>query len=316
MSSERDAAWATCATRAILGLMLLFAGWDKIVQVGILEFARGRFVVPVSGPLPDWLLGLMGAFVSLSELMLGALLLAGLWTSAALCATGAFLIVTMAGYGVSGLLWPDGPTAMSADVVNSYVMPRAGLLLLLLWLPRRVDAYTVDALLTHARSAAASLRWDAEAMARQRAWALLLARTLLGVLFFVAGINKVFLMGAVVHARTLFVDRYADTLLPVWGLWASGTSIPFIELASGALVLLGCWTRLALGAQGAILVLVTFGHLYLQPNYVFNSFVLTRTALMAFVLLLPEAADRYSIDQRLRRARHTLPAMQSEANIA
>src|SRR5512144_1563914 len=112
-----------------------------------------------------------------------------------------------------------------------------------------------------------------------RAWAIVIARALLGLGFFVGGLHKVFTMGAVEHARSLFVVPYAHTILPIWSLWASGTVIPFFELAAGALVLIGLWTRPALLVLGVILVIVTFGHLLLEPSFVANYFILPRSGL-------------------------------------
>ena len=93
-----------------------------------------------------------------------------------------------------------------------------------------------------------------------RAWAILFARLVLGLIFFMAGVMKVFQLGPLEHARKYFLP-FSDTFLPIWSLWAVGVTIPFIELISGALVLLGLRTRDALIALGMVLVIVTFGHL-------------------------------------------------------
>jgi hypothetical protein len=55
----------------------------------------------------------------------------------------------------------------------------------------------------------------------------------LGLIFFMAGWWKTFDLGPAEHARRLFVEPYADTWLPVWLLWASGTMIPIVELVAG-----------------------------------------------------------------------------------
>ena len=54
-----------------------------------------------------------------------------------------------------------------------------------------------------------------------RAWALLFARLILGLIFFMAGVMKVFQLGPLNHARKYFLP-FADTFLPVWSLWATG----------------------------------------------------------------------------------------------
>ena len=46
-----------------------------------------------------------------------------------------------------------------------------------------------------------------------RAWALLFARLILGLIFFMAGVSKVFQLGPIEHARKYFLP-FADTFLP------------------------------------------------------------------------------------------------------
>src|SRR5438309_8936652 len=125
-----------------------------------------------------------------------------------------------------------------------------------------------------------------------RSWALLFARLVLGLIFFMAGLYKVFQLGPLQHARKYFLP-YADTLLPVWSLWATGVVIPFVELIAGGLVILGLRTREALVALGAVLAIVTFGHLLKEPLYEFHTHVIPRLALLLFIFLLPR--DRKSV---------------------
>lgn len=134
-----------------------------------------------------------------------------------------------------------------------------------------------------------------------RGWAILIARLILGFIFFMAGVWKVFSLGPLEHARRLFVEPYAATFLPRWALWATGTVVPFIELMAGALLLVGFRTRIALLALGGVLVLVTFGHLVLEPLYEFHTHVIPRTALLLFLLLMPRGEDRLSVDAWLDR---------------
>ncbi|HEX9629391.1 MAG TPA: DoxX family protein [Pyrinomonadaceae bacterium] len=133
-----------------------------------------------------------------------------------------------------------------------------------------------------------------------RSWALLFARLVLGLIFFMAGVWKVFRLGPLEHARKYFLP-FADSFLPVWSLWFTGTVIPFIELIAGALLILGLRTREALIALGAVLVVVTFGHLLKDPLYEFHTHVIPRLALLLFVLLLPREDDRLSLDHFIRR---------------
>jgi uncharacterized membrane protein YphA (DoxX/SURF4 family) len=134
-----------------------------------------------------------------------------------------------------------------------------------------------------------------------RAWALLLARLILGLIFFMAGVYKVFQMGPVAHAAKWFVGPYVGTFLPAWALWAAGVTVPLVELGAGALTLLGLRTRDALLALGGVLVLVTFGHLLAEPLYEFHTHVIPRLALVLYILSLPRDEDRFSLDAWLDR---------------
>lgn len=141
---------------------------------------------------------------------------------------------------------------------------------------------------------------SAGAGGRDRAWAILFARLVLGFIFFMAGVYKVFEMGPAGHARKWFLP-FSDTFLPVWSLWAVGVTIPFVELVAGGLLLVGWRIREALLGLGAVLVIVTFGHLLHEPLYPFHEHVIPRLALLVFVLAMPRGDDRWSLDALLRR---------------
>ena len=131
------------------------------------------------------------------------------------------------------------------------------------------------------------------------AWAIFFARGVLGLIFFMAGVWKVFQLGPAGHVRRYFLP-YQDTFLPTWSLWLVGSVIPFVELLGGALVLIGWRTRAALISLGLVLVVVTFGHLLKEPLYPFHEHVIPRLALLLFVLVMPQTADRLSLDHFLR----------------
>ena len=135
-----------------------------------------------------------------------------------------------------------------------------------------------------------------------RAWAILFARLVLGLIFFMAGVMKVFQLGPLNHARKYFLP-FVDTFLPVWSLWIMGVVIPFVELVAGAMVILGLRVRDALVALGFVLAVVTFGHLLHAPLYEFHTHVIPRLALLLFVLLLPRENDLFSLEHLFRRAR-------------
>jgi len=131
-------------------------------------------------------------------------------------------------------------------------------------------------------------------------WAILFARLVLGLIFFMAGEWKVFQLGPFEHVRKFFLP-FSDTFLPVWSLWLVGVVIPFVELIAGALVILGFRVREALISLGFVLAVVTFGHLLKEPLYEFHTHVIPRLALLLFILMLPREDDRFSVDYLLAR---------------
>jgi uncharacterized membrane protein YphA (DoxX/SURF4 family) len=134
-----------------------------------------------------------------------------------------------------------------------------------------------------------------------RAWALLFARLVLRLIFFMAGVGKVFQLGPLEHARKYFLP-FSDTFLPIWSLWFVGVTIPIIELVAGALLILGLRIRDSLIALGFVLVIVTFGHLLHEPLFNFSGHVIPRLALLLFLLWSPREYDRFCLDQALLRA--------------
>jgi len=142
-----------------------------------------------------------------------------------------------------------------------------------------------------------------ESRSLDRVWAILFARLVLGLIFFMAGEWKVFQLGPLEHTRKFFLP-FSDTFLPIWSLWATGVAIPFVELVAGALVILGLRTREALIALGLVLAVVTFGHLLKEPLYEFHTHVIPRLALLLFILLLPREDDRFAVDYLLARRKN------------
>jgi len=142
----------------------------------------------------------------------------------------------------------------------------------------------------------------AEKKSFDRSWALLFARLVLGLIFFMAGEWKVFDLGPLEHARKYFLP-FSDTFLPIWSLWTVGTIIPFVELIAGAMVILGLYLRPALIALGSVLAIVTFGHLLKEPLYEFHTHVIPRLALLLFIFMIPAAEDRFSLDHPISRRR-------------
>ena len=116
-----------------------------------------------------------------------------------------------------------------------------------------------------------------------------------------AGYWKCFELTPVGHTQRFFLEAYQDTWIPTVLLWATGLSIPAIELVAGALVILGFRTRLALIALGFVLVIVTYGHTLVEPLFSTQGHIFPRGVFLLAALALPEEEDRLSIDSWLAR---------------
>ena len=132
-------------------------------------------------------------------------------------------------------------------------------------------------------------------------WVRLFARIMLGLIFFMAGVYKVFVMTPLGHATTYFTEPYADTWIPHFLLLATGVAVPIVELIAGAMLLVGLRVRDALLGLGAVLLLVTYGHLLKEPLFSITSHILPRSILLATVFLLPPDEDRLALDAWLAR---------------
>lgn len=132
-------------------------------------------------------------------------------------------------------------------------------------------------------------------------WAVFLARLHLGLLFFMPGIHRVFQLGPLGHARRFFVEPYADSVLPTWSLWLVGTTVPFVELVAGGLLLIGLWRKGALVILGIELAVITFGHLLAEPFWAMHSHVFPRLALLLFLLAAGLHRDRWAWDLHKER---------------
>ena len=134
-------------------------------------------------------------------------------------------------------------------------------------------------------------------------WAIFTTRWVLGLIFLMAGWSKCFELSPKGHAEKYFINRYDSTWIPDWLLWATGTSIPVLELLAGLLVCLGLLRIVAYVTLGAILVTVTYGHLLLEPLYETTSHIFPRLVLLVFVLVAPRAYDVLSLDYLIRYIR-------------
>ena len=134
-----------------------------------------------------------------------------------------------------------------------------------------------------------------------RGWARFFAREIVGFLFFMAGYWKCFTLTPVGHTERFFLEAYETTWIPTVLLWATGLSIPVVELVAGGLVILGFRTREALVALGFVLVIVTYGHTLVEPLFGTQGHIFPRGVFLLAALALPEEEDRLSVDSWLAR---------------
>lgn len=114
-----------------------------------------------------------------------------------------------------------------------------------------------------------------------------------------AGWWKCFELTPVGHTQRYFLEAYQDTWIPTVLLWATGLSIPVVELVAGALVVIGFRTKEALIALGFILLIVTYGHALVEPLFSTQGHIFPRGIFLLAALALPAEEDRLSIDSWL-----------------
>ncbi|MEQ1574585.1 MAG: MauE/DoxX family redox-associated membrane protein [Vicinamibacterales bacterium] len=143
-----ERACAVFVPRTILGLVYLFAGIHKLADPGALEYGRGMALLPDAVRfVPGAVVMMVGALTPFLEIVLGALVLVGFWTRPALRVLAVLVVLVAMAYGVHALYHPMGATAMNITIVNTFILPRAALVAITLYLPAADDLWSVDGLL-------------------------------------------------------------------------------------------------------------------------------------------------------------------------
>jgi uncharacterized membrane protein YphA (DoxX/SURF4 family) len=115
------------------------------------------------------------------------------------------------------------------------------------------------------------------------------------------GLN-IFMHGAVRvgTSYTAFVQatqaQFAETWLPTWLVGLEARAIPGVEIAVGALILLGYKTRWAVLGGMALLATLLFGMVVLQNWEIVSRHLIY--ALVFYVLLHNSEFNRFSLDRR------------------
>jgi thiosulfate dehydrogenase (quinone) large subunit len=128
--------------------------------------------------------------------------------------------------------------------------------------------------------------------------AYVLLRATLGVNILLHGVSRL-LAGPGKFVATL-VQQFHGTPLPQPLVVAFAYTLPWIEAAIGALVLVGLFTRFALTAGALLILVLTFGATLQQAWDIAGIqlvYALAYAALLAFL-----SANRYSVDAFLNRS--------------
>ena len=135
-------------------------------------------------------------------------------------------------------------------------------------------------------------------MQLNKAIALLTIRLVLGFIFVMQGIGKVFTWGmdrVYENAFEPYTDHFHVSIL-----YAAAYYTSYVELIAGLLLLLGLWRDFALYALASVLVIVSFGHGLQNPIWGVEH-VLFRLILISALLILPKEWDIYRVDYFLKR---------------
>jgi uncharacterized membrane protein YphA (DoxX/SURF4 family) len=130
-----------------------------------------------------------------------------------------------------------------------------------------------------------------------RAIAALFARALLGVIFIMQGYGKVFTF-TVPKVYDMFFKDFEKTLLPKWLIWSTAYYTSYVELICGLLLIIGLFRKYALCLLALDLLVVSFGHGFMEPIWDLQH-VMPRAILLIAILVVPSQWDKWNLDDRL-----------------
>ena len=124
LTLERPA--AVFLTRTMIGFVYFFSGIQRLGKGGATGYA-----------------------IAALEIILGALLLVGFLARPVLRVLAVMIVGATVWYGVQGLSRPGtlGPTSMDINIVDFYILPRAALIIITLFIPAEDDVLSLDAVI-------------------------------------------------------------------------------------------------------------------------------------------------------------------------
>ena len=136
---------------------------------------------------------------------------------------------------------------------------------------------------------------------QQRAAGILFIRCLLGIIFLMQGLGKVFTF-TVPKVYELFFKPFETTFLPGWLIHAAAYYTSYVELIGGFLLIIGLFKRYTLYLLAINLLIVSFGHGLMEPIWDL-SHVIPRALLLAALFVLPAEWDKWNIDSLINKKR-------------
>ena len=123
-------------------------------------------------------------------------------------------------------------------------------------------------------------------------------RVLLGVIFFMQGYGKIFTLG--MHkVYESFFKEFESTVLPHGLIVFTAYYTSYIELVGGFLLIAGLFRKFAMYTLGLDLLIVSFGHGFMEPIWDL-SHVIPRAILLSALLFLPKDWDKWHVDSLIR----------------
>jgi putative oxidoreductase len=119
-------------------------------------------------------------------------------------------------------------------------------------------------------------------------------RMLLGLIFFFQGYGKIFSMG-VSQVYDRFFKDFENTKLPKWLIVSTAYYTSWVELIGGFLLIIGLFRKQALYLLALDLLVVSFGHGFMEPIWDL-SHVIPRAVLVSALFLLPPEWDMWNAD--------------------
>ena len=124
-------------------------------------------------------------------------------------------------------------------------------------------------------------------------------RVLLGIIFFMQGYGKIFRMGMGKVYESFFKD-FENTVLPKWLIISTAYYTSYIELVGGFLLIAGLFRKFAMYALALDLLVVSFGHGFMEPIWDL-SHVIPRAILLSALFFLPCDWDKWNVDGLIRK---------------